>query len=123
MKTLLDWFRDRRSRNIANLMLEHLIKVIDTNNAFKEALHYTIENSSNKKTIFAAIEAVHLNEKAGDSIKMDLNEAISGASFLPSRYILIGLGCGNYWGLLGALFHLFNHATFKGLLFLNSEVC
>jgi len=35
-------------------------------------------------------------------------------------YILIGLGCGNYWGLLGALFHLFNHAVFKSLLFLNS---
>jgi len=33
---------------------------------------------------------------------------------------MLGLGCGNYWGMLGALFHLFNHATFKALLFLNS---
>ncbi len=35
-------------------------------------------------------------------------------------YIVIGLGVGTPMGIAGALFHLFNHATFKGLLFLNA---
>jgi len=35
-------------------------------------------------------------------------------------YIMIGFGLGNLLGLMGALFHIFNHALFKSLLFLNS---
>ncbi len=50
----------------------------------------------------------------------DFKRLLAYSSISQMGYILIGLGCGNYWGLLGALFHLFNHATFKGLLFLNS---
>jgi multicomponent Na+:H+ antiporter subunit D len=33
-------------------------------------------------------------------------------------YIIMGLGSGNIIGQTGALYHLFNHAVFKGLLFL-----
>lgn len=33
-------------------------------------------------------------------------------------YIIMGLGSGNITGQTGALYHLFNHAVFKGLLFL-----
>jgi len=50
----------------------------------------------------------------------DFKRLLAYSSISQIGYILIGLGCGNYWGLLGALFHLFNHATFKSLLFLNS---
>jgi len=50
----------------------------------------------------------------------DFKRLLAYSSISQIGYILIGLGCGNYWGLLGALFHLFNHATFKALLFLNS---
>jgi len=50
----------------------------------------------------------------------DFKRLLAYSSISQIGYIMIGLGCGNYWGLLGALFHLFNHATFKSLLFLNS---
>ncbi len=36
-------------------------------------------------------------------------------------YILLGLGIGNYWGVVGALFHVMSHALAKGLLFLASR--
>lgn len=35
-------------------------------------------------------------------------------------YIVLGLGAGTALGLIGAIFHLFNHAMFKSLLFVNS---
>jgi len=35
-------------------------------------------------------------------------------------YIVLGLALGTPLGIAGALFHLFNHAVAKGLLFLNS---
>jgi multicomponent Na+:H+ antiporter subunit D len=35
-------------------------------------------------------------------------------------YILLGLGLATPLGILGALFHLVNHALFKGLFFLNA---
>jgi len=35
-------------------------------------------------------------------------------------YIILGLGCGSPLGILGAVFHLFNHSVFKSLLFVNS---
>lgn len=35
-------------------------------------------------------------------------------------YIILGLGCATPMGLVGAVFHFFNHAIFKSLLFVNS---
>lgn len=50
----------------------------------------------------------------------DFKRLLAYSSISQIGYILIGIGCGNYWGIMGALFHLFNHASFKSLLFLNS---
>lgn len=36
-------------------------------------------------------------------------------------YIVLGLGIGNYWAIVGALFHVLSHAVTKGLLFLASR--
>ncbi|MFX1512040.1 MAG: DUF47 domain-containing protein [Promethearchaeota archaeon] len=91
MKTLLDWFRDRRSRTIVNLMREHLVKVIDTNQAFIEAVRTTLATPQDKEKILTSIDAVHLNEKAGDSIKADLVQEISQAAFLPMRNFILRL--------------------------------
>jgi multicomponent Na+:H+ antiporter subunit D len=35
-------------------------------------------------------------------------------------YIVLALGLGTKWGILGAVFHLVNHSVFKSLLFLNA---
>ena len=50
----------------------------------------------------------------------DMKRMLAYSSISQIGYILIGLGLGNWFGLLGALFHIFNHAIFKSLLFLNS---
>ncbi len=50
----------------------------------------------------------------------DIKRMFAYSSISQIGYILIGLGLGNPLGILGALFHVFNHAMFKSLLFLNS---
>jgi len=50
----------------------------------------------------------------------DLKRLLAYSSISQMGFIILGLGCGNYWGILGALFHLLNHSSFKSLLFLNS---
>ncbi len=50
----------------------------------------------------------------------DFKRMLAYSSISQIGYILIGLGLGNLLGLMGALFHVFNHALFKSLLFLNS---
>jgi multicomponent Na+:H+ antiporter subunit D len=50
----------------------------------------------------------------------DFKRMLAYSSISQIGYIMIGLGLGNLLGLIGALFHIFNHALFKSLLFLNS---
>jgi multicomponent Na+:H+ antiporter subunit D len=50
----------------------------------------------------------------------DFKRMLAYSSISQVGYIIIGLGLGNLYGLIGALFHIFNHALFKSLLFLNS---
>lgn len=50
----------------------------------------------------------------------DFKRMLAYSSISQIGYIMIGLGIGNLLGLTGALFHVFNHAMFKSLLFLNS---
>ncbi len=50
----------------------------------------------------------------------DFKRMLAYSSISQIGYIIIGLGLGNMLGLMGALFHVFNHALFESLLFLNS---
>lgn len=50
----------------------------------------------------------------------DFKRLLAYSSISQIGYILIGLGIGNWYGVVGALFHVLNHAIFKSLLFLNS---
>jgi multicomponent Na+:H+ antiporter subunit D len=50
----------------------------------------------------------------------DMKRMLAYSSISQIGYILIGLGLGNWLGMVGALFHILNHALFKSLLFLNS---
>jgi multicomponent Na+:H+ antiporter subunit D len=50
----------------------------------------------------------------------DLKRLLAYSSISQVGYIILGVALGTPLGILGGLFHLFNHATFKGLLFLNA---
>lgn len=50
----------------------------------------------------------------------DSKRLLAYHSISQMGYILLGLGIATPLGILGALFHLLNHALFKGLLFLNA---
>ncbi len=50
----------------------------------------------------------------------DLKRLLAYHSISQVGYVILGLGLGTPLGILGGLFHLFNHSVFKALLFLNS---
>jgi len=50
----------------------------------------------------------------------DMKRLLAYSSISQVGYILLGLGIGTPLGILGAVFHLFNHSVFKSLLFLDS---
>jgi proton-translocating NADH-quinone oxidoreductase chain N len=51
----------------------------------------------------------------------DLKRLLAYSSISQVGYIILGLGCGTPLALVGAVFHLFNHAIFKSLLFVNAS--
>ncbi|HPO13384.1 MAG TPA: monovalent cation/H+ antiporter subunit D family protein [Candidatus Hydrogenedentes bacterium] len=50
----------------------------------------------------------------------DLKRLLAYHSISQIGYVLLGIGLGTPLGIVGGLFHLFNHSVFKSLLFLNS---
>ncbi len=52
--------------------------------------------------------------------QMDLKRLLAYHSISQVGYIILGIGLGTPLGIMGGLFHLFNHSVFKSLLFLNS---
>jgi len=50
----------------------------------------------------------------------DLKRLLAYSSISQVGYVFLGIGLGTPLGVLGGLLHLFNHAVFKSLLFLNA---
>jgi multicomponent Na+:H+ antiporter subunit D len=50
----------------------------------------------------------------------DFKRMLSFSSISQVGYIVLGFGCGTGLGIMGAIFHFFNHAIFKSLLFVNA---
>jgi len=50
----------------------------------------------------------------------NLKRLLAYHSISQIGYVVLGIGLGTPLGILGGLFHLFNHSVFKSLLFLNS---
>ncbi|MFA6431892.1 MAG: proton-conducting transporter membrane subunit [Candidatus Margulisiibacteriota bacterium] len=52
--------------------------------------------------------------------QFDMKRLMAYSSISQIGYILLGFGLANPLGVMGALFHIFNHAFMKSLLFLNA---
>jgi multicomponent Na+:H+ antiporter subunit D len=50
----------------------------------------------------------------------DFKRLLAYSSISQVGYVVLGIGMGTPLGILGGVFHLFNHSVFKSLLFLNS---
>jgi len=50
----------------------------------------------------------------------DFKRLLAYHSISQIGYVILGIGLGTPLGIIGGLFHLFNHSIFKSLLFLNS---
>lgn len=50
----------------------------------------------------------------------NMKRLLAYSSISQVGYIVLSFGCGSALGFAGALFHIFNHALFKSLLFVNS---
>ena len=50
----------------------------------------------------------------------DLKRLLAYHSISQVGYVVLGIGLGTPLGILGGIFHLFNHSVFKSLLFLNA---
>ena len=50
----------------------------------------------------------------------DFKRMLAYSSISQMGYMVLGLGAGTVLGIAGAIFHLFNHAIFKSLLFVNA---
>ncbi|MCX7917734.1 MAG: proton-conducting transporter membrane subunit [bacterium] len=53
-------------------------------------------------------------------LQWDLKRLLAYHSISQMGYVFTGIGLGTPLGILGGLFHLFNHSLFKSLLFLNA---
>jgi multicomponent Na+:H+ antiporter subunit D len=50
----------------------------------------------------------------------DMKRLLAYSSISQVGYIILSFGCGTTLGVAAAIFHLFNHAIFKSLLFVNA---
>ncbi|NMC64178.1 MAG: NADH-quinone oxidoreductase subunit L [SAR324 cluster bacterium] len=53
--------------------------------------------------------------------QVDFKRMLAYSSISQVGYIILGLGAASPLGIVGAVFHLFNHAVFKTLLFINAS--
>ncbi|MFO7676372.1 MAG: proton-conducting transporter membrane subunit [bacterium] len=53
--------------------------------------------------------------------QMNYKRLLAYSTISQIGYIILGLGIGNYWAIVGALFHVLAHSVTKGLLFLASR--
>ncbi len=73
----------------------------------------------NAVVLFAGAAAVVIGA-LGALYQSEMKRLFAYSSISQVGYILLGLGCGGPLGMLGATLHLFNHAIFKSLLFVNA---
>lgn len=72
-------------------------------------------------TILTALGAISLLVGVFLAIgQWDLKRLLAYHSISQIGYVILAIGLGTPLGILGGLFHMFNHSIFKSLLFLNS---
>jgi multicomponent Na+:H+ antiporter subunit D len=88
-----------------------LIRIVNSVFGFNSSINQILMLVGAASIVFGALVAL---------TQSDFKRMLAYSSISQVGYIIIGLGCGTALGIAGAVFHLFNHAIFKSLLFVNS---
>lgn len=73
------------------------------------------------KMVLMAVGAISIVIGALAAVgQKDLKRMLSYSSISQVGYMILALGCGTPLAVAGAIFHFFNHAVFKSLLFVNA---
>jgi len=80
---------------------------------------FTINGSINSVLLIAGVVSILVGAFAAMG-QTDFKKMLAYSVISQIGYISLGLGCGTALGIIGAVFHLFNHSIFKTLLFVNS---
>jgi multicomponent Na+:H+ antiporter subunit D len=73
------------------------------------------------KTVLLIIGALSVIIGALAALRQkNMKRMLAYSSISQMGYIVLGLGAGSGLGIVGAIFHIFNHAIFKSLLFVNA---
>jgi multicomponent Na+:H+ antiporter subunit D len=89
-----------------------LIRIVNSIFGFADSIKHLLLAVGAISIVVGALAALGQN---------DFKRMLAYSSISQVGYIVLGLGCGTALGLTGAIFHLFNHAIFKSLLFVNSS--
>jgi multicomponent Na+:H+ antiporter subunit D len=88
-----------------------LIRVVNSVFGANEALKWVLMAVGAFSIVLGALGAMG---------QKDFKRMLAYSSISQVGYIILGFGCGTALGFAGAVFHLFNHAIFKSLLFVNA---
>lgn len=80
------------------------------------ALGFTLQNLNELIMIFGAITA--LGGVIGALVEWDIKRLLAYHTISQIGFIIVGIGTFSYIGVAGGIYHIVNHAIFKGLLFL-----
>jgi len=80
------------------------------------ALGFTLQNLNEMIMVFGAITA--LGGVIGALVEWDIKRVISYHTISQIGFIVVGIGAFSTIGVAGGVYHIVNHAVFKGLLFL-----
>ncbi|MCL1975233.1 MAG: NADH-quinone oxidoreductase subunit L [Firmicutes bacterium] len=89
--------------------------------AFSGVLAGVFSHVQNVHVVFAILGLVSILYGAIAAIgQRDMKRMLAYSSISQMGYIVLGAATGSVIGLVGAALHFFNHATFKGTLFVNA---
>jgi multicomponent Na+:H+ antiporter subunit D len=88
-----------------------IIRLVNTVFGYTSSIGYMLLAVGMISIFFGALAALG---------QRDFKRMLAYSSISNMGYIILGFGCGTGLGTAGALFHLFNHAVFKSLLFVNA---
>ncbi|MBN1418575.1 MAG: NADH/ubiquinone/plastoquinone (complex I) [Planctomycetes bacterium] len=97
-----------------------LIKTIGVYALARIVLHVFGLDPKIRTVVFILAAASMLGAAIASTTQRDLKRLLAYSSISQVGYIVFGLALGNAMGTLGAVLHIFNHATMKSLLFLAS---